>query len=42
MAQTQHWKPEPEDHDYPAAADYLSLTMRDDEVKATPRSRPPL
>jgi hypothetical protein len=35
MAKTEHWKPEPDDHDYPAAADYLSLSMSDDEVKAT-------
>jgi hypothetical protein len=23
----EHWKPEPEDHDYPAAASYLSLLL---------------
>jgi hypothetical protein len=23
----QHWKDEPDDHDYPAAADYLSLLL---------------
>jgi len=23
----EHWKDEPEDHDYPAAADYLTLLM---------------
>ena len=23
----EHWKPEPDDHDYPAAADYLSLLV---------------
>lgn len=23
----EHWKSEPDDHDYPAAADYLSLIM---------------
>jgi hypothetical protein len=25
QAQTEHWKTEPDDHDYPAAADYMSL-----------------
>jgi hypothetical protein len=35
MTKTEHWKPEPDDHDYPAAADYLSLTLSDSEVKAT-------
>jgi hypothetical protein len=29
---TEHWKDEPDDHDYPAAADYLSLLMGDTEV----------
>jgi hypothetical protein len=24
-AATEHWKQEPDDHDFPAAADYLSL-----------------
>lgn len=23
----EHWKPEPDEHDFPAAADYLSLTL---------------
>ena len=27
MAATEHWKESPDDHDYPAAADYLSLVM---------------
>lgn len=27
MAAKQHWKEAPDDHDYPAAADYLSLVM---------------
>ncbi len=27
MAAKEHWKVEPEDHDYPAALDYLSLLM---------------
>jgi hypothetical protein len=32
MATKEHWKSEPDDHDYPAAADYLSLIMLDAEV----------
>ena len=27
MAPKEHWKDEPEEHDYPAAADYLSLLL---------------
>jgi hypothetical protein len=27
---TTHWKDEPDDHDYPAAADYLSLLLGDE------------
>jgi len=27
MASQPHWKTEPEDHDFPAAADYLSLVL---------------
>ncbi len=27
MPVKQNWKPEPDDHDYPAAEDYLSLLM---------------
>jgi hypothetical protein len=27
MSGSAHWKNEPDDHDYPAAADYLSLLM---------------
>jgi hypothetical protein len=30
---TQHWKDEPEQHDFPAAADYLSLVAPADKVK---------
>ena len=30
----EHWKEEPDDHDYPAAADYLSLVMS--EADAAP------
>ena len=29
MAPTPHWKTEPEDHDFPAAGDYLSLVVPD-------------
>lgn len=29
----EHWKLEPDAHDYPAAADYLSLVLSDSEVK---------
>jgi hypothetical protein len=32
MATKEHWKKEPDDHDYPAAADYLSLILDDSEV----------
>jgi len=32
MAAKEHWKTEPDDHDYPAAADYLSLIMAKGEV----------
>jgi len=31
-ATKEHWKNEPDDHDYPAAADYLSLLMDKGEV----------
>ena len=27
MPATEHWKTQPDDHDYPAAADYLSLVF---------------
>lgn len=27
-----HWKPEPDEHDYPAARDYLELLFREKEV----------
>ena len=30
----EHWKDEPDEHDYPAAGDYLSLLMEDDQVQA--------
>jgi hypothetical protein len=29
VATKEHWKNEPDDHDYPAALDYLSLVMPD-------------
>ena len=32
MAAKEHWKTEPDDHDYPAASDYLSLIMDKGEV----------
>lgn len=31
-ATTEHWKTEPDEHDYPAAADYLSLLLRREDV----------
>jgi len=31
----EHWKDEPDEHDYPAAGDYLSLLMSTDEVTTT-------
>jgi hypothetical protein len=30
----EHWQEEPEEHDFPAAADYLSLLAPPNEVKA--------
>jgi hypothetical protein len=30
----EHWKHEPEEHDYPAAADYLSLLFSDSDTAA--------
>jgi hypothetical protein len=30
----EHWKDEPEEHDYPAAADYLSLLFPEEEAAA--------
>lgn len=32
MDASEHWKSAPDDHDYPAAADYLSLVMPQKEV----------
>lgn len=34
MAKHEHWKEEPDDHDYPAARDYLSLVATDDTANA--------
>ena len=34
-APREHWKLEPDDHDYPAASDYLSLSLQ--EAEATKR-----
>jgi hypothetical protein len=31
---SEHWKEEPDEHDYPAAGDYLSLLMEAEEVEA--------
>lgn len=31
----EHWKTEPDDHDFPAAADYLSLIVDPDRARAT-------
>jgi hypothetical protein len=30
----EHWKDEPDEHDYPAAADFLSLLMGEEKVRA--------
>jgi len=42
----EHWKEEPDDHDYPAAADYLSLLLSEasarevsDRLRAAPLMR---
>ena len=32
MSGKEHWKAQPDEHDFPAAADYLSLTLADAEV----------
>lgn len=34
MAQ-EHWKDEPDEHDYPAAHDYLTLVLDEDNTDAT-------
>ncbi|HKF77450.1 MAG TPA: hypothetical protein VKF59_15025 [Candidatus Dormibacteraeota bacterium] len=33
MTEREHWKDEPEEHDYPAAHDYLSLLMPGEAAK---------
>jgi len=35
MAASEHWKDDPDDHDYPAAASYLSLVLPVPVVDAT-------
>lgn len=37
MTKKEHWKAEPDEHDYPAAGAYLSLLMTKAEVTATVR-----
>jgi len=37
MAKREHWKVDPDPHDFPAAGDYLSLTLRRAEVLAVVR-----
>lgn len=32
MSDNEHWKAEPDEHDYPAALSYLSLIMPEDEA----------
>jgi hypothetical protein len=34
MARTEHWKNDPDEHDFPAARDYLSLTFSDAACEA--------
>jgi len=34
VTKREHWETEPDEHDYPAAADYLSLVLADGEVTA--------
>jgi hypothetical protein len=38
MAPSEHWKDEPDDHDYPAAASYLSLVLPRPVVDAAVRA----
>lgn len=33
MTRTEHWKAEPDEHDFPAAADYLRLLLPEDLVE---------
>lgn len=37
MARKEHWKADPDPHDFPAASDYLSLTLRRADVVAVVR-----
>jgi hypothetical protein len=37
VSKTEHWKIEPDPHDYPAAADYLSLLLPRTQVTAVVR-----
>ena len=37
MSAHEHWKEAPDDHDYPAAADYLSLVMPQKKAKQLAR-----
>lgn len=37
MAKREHWKTEPDPHDYPAASAYLSLTLGRSDVTAVVR-----
>ena len=34
MADREHWKPDPDKHDYPAAADFLSLILPEAAMRA--------
>jgi len=34
MKENEHWKEEPDDHDYPAAEDYLTLLLPEAAAKA--------
>ena len=38
MAQKEHWKSTPDEHDYPAAHDYLSLVMPETDASAMVKS----
>ena len=38
MAQKEHWKSSPDEHDYPAAHDYLSLVMPETDAAGMVKS----
>jgi hypothetical protein len=38
MAQKEHWKSTPDEHDYPAAHDYLSLVMPETDASVMVKS----